>query len=502
MHACSILRRSLVAPLALAALLGVAAPVRGEEVDCNNPPPPDASKNFLQNFLSPCYVVNLYMGSPDGDNMTDLDQTYAGFFYRVNPKYELILIGEYPRGRYFSITADDGHHSTSATIHDSDVSPIVPHHVNPFTPGVTHKEDQLYAVTMQFGGKQPDTITPGCDFGGLALHANVLDASRRHEGISWNGKPDAGPELPPHEDFGPNTGGLVTMRQYLSQPDGGALQLVTPVVIARDLSTGCAAPAPKVVAPSYEELTPDHVITFDDRVAYTWVSPEQFAAHKAYRSRQVPKCYGFVPASVLWFRPEEYVEFPNPDAGYILGVLDEDHVAWLVANKGFLRIRLRLPSLPNIPCDGCSMTGAEEARYYSMSFYDRQKHTLASLGDFEMVKDPNGYVTLIIGFGSPPPEHVTPENYYTYFDLAPIPGYADLIWLGLRMIVSSPTFRCSPREVPFYSTVDNSLGGFMGEYAPVVDVLTADLIPPVAEPLERPDSCGLIPPEPPGPCSF
>jgi hypothetical protein len=149
--------KSSIAGFALLAAMCCAA----QSVDCNNPPPPDPAKTFLQNFLNACYAIELHKATPSGNSMTDLDQSYAGFFYHVNPKYELILIGEFPQSRYMSITADDSHHTTSATIHDADIRPLLPAHVNPFTPGVPYREDQLYTVAMQFGGTQPAVISPG-----------------------------------------------------------------------------------------------------------------------------------------------------------------------------------------------------------------------------------------------------------------------------------------------------------------------------------------------------
>jgi hypothetical protein len=473
-----------------------------QSLDCNNPPAPDPAKTFLQNFLNPCYVIDLHKATPSGNSMTDLDQSYSGFFYHVNPKYELILLGEFPQARYMSITADDSHHTTSATIHDAKIRPLLPTHVNPFTPGVQYKEDQLYAVAVQFGGAQPATISPGCGFGGLDFHANVLDASKRHAGISWNGKPGLPAGFPVHNDAGPNTGGLLTVRQYMAAVDQGTLRFAIPKVMARDLSTGCAVPASKIFVSDPASVTPDHLLTLNQDVAVSWIAPGQVHAHQYYRSLQKPVCYNVTPGTALWFRPEEYTELPNPDAGYLIGNLTPSHVRWLVDNKAFLRVRFRLPTMPAIPCQGCTLTGSEQARYFSLSFFDNQKRTLASLGEFELVRDPDGYVTLIMGFGAPPPAHVTAANLYTYFDLSAVQGYASVVQMGVRHIIPSPAFQCSPRVVPFFTSEDNSAGGLMGEYVPVVDLMRSDTIPAVATPFTHPNSCGAAPPEAPRTCAF
>jgi hypothetical protein len=64
--------------------------------------------------------MNLILSQNTGTAMADLDQTYAGFFYRVNPNYELIIIGEFPQGRVMSITANDAHHLVSAHLRRED----------------------------------------------------------------------------------------------------------------------------------------------------------------------------------------------------------------------------------------------------------------------------------------------------------------------------------------------------------------------------------------------
>jgi hypothetical protein len=103
--------------------------------------------------------------------------------------------------------------------------------------------------------------------------------------------------------------------------------------------------------------------------------------------------------------------------------------------------------MPSIPCSGCVLTGLEDLRYFSLSFIDIDKRTLASLGEFELVRDPGGYVTVIAGFGAAPPSQVTPANYYTYIDLSSISGFARFAMLGVRTIIPSTTFKCSAYAV-------------------------------------------------------
>ena len=471
--------------------------------DCTTLPPPDPTKTFLENFLRPCYTIGMRQRQGDGGSSTDLDQSYGGFFFRVNPNYELIVIGEYPKARYLSITLDDSHFTTLNWFRDLNIKPLSPSYTNPFVPGSQYKEDQIYAVTVQFGGTQPApaNISPGCSLGGVNIHANTLDATRRHAGSSWNGVPGLPPGFPPHDDTGPNKGGMLTVRQYMSGPEGGVVRVAAPIAIARDLRTGCAAPFSKVVAQTSVQNA-DHIVTWNATVAASWIDYPQIQAHKAFRAMKPLQCYSLTSSPVLWFRPDEYLELPNPDVKYVMATIRQQSLDWLFANNGFMRFRFRLPSTPSAPCPGCVFNGLEQLRYFGLSFFNNAQFTLASLGDFEFVKDPNGYVTLIVGVGAQPPAHVNAVNYYTYLDLSKVPGYQNLFRLGLRYLMPSPSFQCSPGAVPINSSEDNSLGGFMGEYAPLVDLLPGSAIPPVATPLQHATSCGVVPPEQPVACAF
>jgi hypothetical protein len=489
----------------LALVTGFTSPASGQTTACTTPPPVDSAKTFLQNFLNSCYTIPVRQRQGDGTSSTDLDQSYGGFFFRVNPRYELILIGEYPRARYLSVTLDDSHFTTLTWLRDASIKPLTAAYANPFVPGIQYKEDQIYALTVQFGGRQPDpaSIAPGCSLAGANIHANVMDATKRHAGFSWNGVSGLPPGFPPHDDAGPNKGGLLTVRQYMSQTDGGAVRLAAPVAIVRDLTTGCAVPVSKALAQTPAQLTPDHVVTWNGTIAANWIDSGQIQAHKAYRALKPLQCYSLPTASpVLWFRPDEYLELPNPDATYVMATIRQQSLDWLFANKGFLRFRFRLPAMPKTPCTGCVLSGSEPLRYFGISFFNDSQFTLASLGEFEFVRDPNGYVTLIVGVGAPPPAHVSAANYYTYLDLSAVPGYTKLLRLGLRYLIAAPGFGCSPAAVPINSSEDNSLGGFMGEYVPLVDLLPGSAIPPVATPAPHPNSCGIMPAETPANCNF
>jgi hypothetical protein len=486
-------------PLAIAAAgLGGGSLAFGQ-TNCSTPPNP--TKTFLQNFLNNCYAFTYPVSSSTGQNAADLIETYAGFFYHVNPGYEIILIGNFPQSRYLNVAADDSHLFTQQSFHDSQLVPLSSTFVNPFLPGVTYQPNQLYAVALQFGGTQPANVQPGCGSGGLNFYSNVMDGTKRHPGVSWNGSPLVYPGFPPHDDAGPNIGGMITVRQYLNQTTGGSVGLTNPVAIVRDLSTGCAVPLSQAVANDPANILPNQVITRNPTIAQEWLSLDQIWAHKAFRAMRPTFCFTLGSQVAQWFRPDIYIPNPNPDAGYILANLAPAALNWVIANKGFMRIRFQLPTMPNTPCAGCFIGGTEQLRYFDLSFENNQGVTMATIGPPNLVTDPNGYVNLIVGFGTAPPSWVTAANYYTYLDLSTIPGFANFTSLGLRTVLPASNFACSAAAVNYKTSEGNSLGGFMGQYAPVVDVLSGDKIPQVATPPTTPQSCGLIPPETPYVCA-
>lgn len=62
--------------------------VRAEQ-NCYNLPPPDPGRNFLQNFLSPCYQIRPLEQTGSPRVAGDLNATYGTAFYRVNPRARL-----------------------------------------------------------------------------------------------------------------------------------------------------------------------------------------------------------------------------------------------------------------------------------------------------------------------------------------------------------------------------------------------------------------------------
>jgi hypothetical protein len=124
--------------------------------------------------------------------------------------------------------------------------------------------------------------------------------------------------------------------------------------------------------------------------------------------------------------------------------------------------------------------------------------TITSLSDEDVIRDPNGYVTIIVNVGAPRPSMVTSANGYTYLGLA---AGTTLSAINIRTILTSSAFNCSSDNVPLFTSEDNPVGGFMGEYVPTADVVSVSKLPSRAHPFSKADTCALVPTTSAQPCT-
>ena len=493
-------KRTLRAFMLLAGLAFVSS--RAQAIDCSNLPTEFTGNefphgNFFSNFQNSCYTIPLTKGYGGSGAMGDLDTVYYRLFLKADPRYQLIIVGAFPQARYFSITVNDEHLGVAQSILDVNIAPLNSHYINPFQPGAAFVGGQRYAVPVDFGG-YPGKIQNGCKMDGFNVEVNKLDATLRHVGIDWNN--DAGffekyPATPRHvvdtpEHTNPNKAGTVLIRSYLD---------VTPrdpktsaYVIVRDVASGCGLPAAYV-------MNTLQVVATKPTVGNSWLDTAQINTHLNYQNSYRPQsCYAHDPQNQLvWLRSGEYVASPNPFSSYLLATIPAGLPANLAAAGRVMRMRFRIPETPPTPCtNGCYRSGEEEMRYMSLSFLGSA--TLATLADSVFTKDTDGYVTLIVSTGAAIPAWITPENGYTFLNLAAIDGWNQLERLLLRDIIPAGTFSCASDVVPYSTAEDTPEGGLMGEYLPVVDFPAAISLPPVAEPLAHPDSCAILPVGQPG----
>ena len=64
--------------------------------------------NFFSNFDNPCYTIAFATGIGSAGKVgeyADLNSLYNQIYFKVNPKYQLIILGSFPQARFFSVTA-------------------------------------------------------------------------------------------------------------------------------------------------------------------------------------------------------------------------------------------------------------------------------------------------------------------------------------------------------------------------------------------------------------
>lgn len=458
--------------------------------------PPDPTRSFLGNFLAPAYYVPIYpldaraLGG-------DLTATYDQACIRNWPDLELLLVGEFPRARFFSITVYDDHGALLGTVHDAELEPLRPDQANPYRAGgPADSEDVLYALRIRLGGGFVESPLAGCGLTGLDATSNVLDARDRHTAgtlyspaqslFSVTSRDGTGTIV--HDDSTANAGTFILVRRYLEASDAGkgAFDLTRPLVFVRSAATGCALnlwdlvgrpqPGPTVPLPASAWYAYDNTM-----------NATQVDAHLLHAAATTPATPdGLDPGNRLaWFAGPEYVLATNPHTGYLGAAVSADgQPSTLNANGRVMRMRFRLPAMP---CGErvCALTGLEGLRYWGLSFINASRTVVASLSDLDLRPDADGYVTLILSFGTSLPAHVHAANGYS---VAHLPA-TSLHQVTLRNILPSATFACALDQVPFASSEHTAAGGYMGEYVPYVDFPIAAGLPASASPHVQTGNC-------------
>lgn len=455
--------------------------------------------DFFSNFNNPCYTISLTSGNGNG-KFGDLNATYFQMYFKVDPRYQLILLGTFPNARYYSVSLYDDHSAFSQSLQDADIAPLTSRFINPYGPGVAFVDGQRFAAPIGFGGTF-GTLEAGCRTDSYNLAPNALDGSARHAGMDWNS--DAGvfrsyPHFPFHvvdtpQHTDPNTAGVVMIRAYL---DITAPSYQTdPHIIVRDMASGCAYPAAYAVNTL-------QIVTGNSATGGPWLDQTQGQAHGLYAATYLPKlCYSKTapPSRLTWLRTPEYVAGASSSSAYIVSGVPPGLPATLASGGEVMRIRLRLPTSPPTPCtNGCSRSGDEQIRYASLSFLIPGGSTIASLADTAFTKDASGYATLIVGTGTAIPSWITPANGYTPLDLTAITGYEQLSMLDMRHILPNQNFNCAGQFVPYKTVATTPAGSLMSDYMPVVDYPAAAKLPRTASPFIGPAACADFPAGQPG----
>ncbi|MCC7416295.1 MAG: hypothetical protein IT176_04070 [Acidobacteria bacterium] len=440
-----------------------------------------SAQSFFDNYLRPEFLVPVsdYPSSAGGDLLIQYYQMAVPLFGNG----EILMIGEFPRARQFSITAYDDHGALIGILNGADMQPYGAS-PNPFAiGGPAGAEDALYAVTLRLDNAMAASPMPQCATP-FPVHDNVLDMRSRHTAGTYYSSAESGfsanvPGLGPivHADAPANTAGFIVIRTYMRQAPAATSQfdLRRPLVWVRAASTGCAAP----LAPRGQSVA-------------QWFSlgsvlkADQMYAHVQHeKDLGVQDLFGPDPATEApWFSLGEYLPGQAFDR-YVNAPLPIDP-ATLAAEGRVMQLQFKLPVLP---CQGagavCARTGAEELRYWGLTFEDAPGWSLASFSELALSPDADRNVTLVIGFGTPLPAYVTPANGYSRVDLPILPA-ARLVMRNQR---PAPGLPCSVNTVPPHTAEYHPNGGYMGLYAPAITFPLASSLPPVATPLAQSGSC-------------
>jgi|HubBroStandDraft_1064217.scaffolds.fasta_scaffold00451_24 hypothetical protein len=470
--------------------------------------------NFFSNFNNSCYLIPFSTGNGSGSEQGDLNSVYNKLFFNacptgapatscINPDlppYELIILGEFPNSRYFSVGLYDNHSASTQNITDVNIVPLTSNDINPYEPGVAFVSGQQYGATVYLGGT-PGTLQTGCMMTGYNFESNWMDGTQRHPYMNWNlDTPffQQNPTYPLHqvdtpEHTNPNTAGVVIIRSYLDLTAPTSAN--QPHVIVRDVASGCAYPAAYVTDTM-------NVVTTNSTTGNGWQTQQQVQEHNFYANWQSTECWGaigkpYTTSDIHWLRQDEYVAGANPDSAYLIANIPAGFTETLSSANEVLRLRFQVPTTPPTPCvNGCSRSGNEQMRYLSISFQITGGGTLASLPDScpvnpliactPLIQDPNGYVTLLVGTGVPQPTQATAANGYTWLDLSKIANYTELNEIAIRDILPSSWFNCGAQVVP-YKVGEATTGdaGLMGYYAPLTDTPPVKSLPATASPLSN-----------------
>jgi hypothetical protein len=472
--------------------------------------------NFFSNFNNNCYLIPLTSGSGGTSEAGDLNSIYSKIFFNINsptapamalPPYEIIILGQFPNSRYFSIGLYDNHSAITQNITDVNIVPLTSNDMNPYEPGVPFVSGQRYGASVHLGGT-PGNIQTGCMMTGYNVENNAMDGTLRHPYINWNfdsafiQEPPAGNkahevDTPTHSN--PNQAGVIIIRSYLDlTPSSPA---ATPHVIIRDVASGCAYPSAYINSLA-------NVVTNSSTTGNVWLNQQQVQEHNVFANWQSVECWGVVPPpySVLQFeRQDEYTPGANPDAAYLIANVPAGLPQTLASANEVMYLQFRLPTTPPTPCvTGCSRSGNEQMRYMSISFQIPGGGTLASLPDScpanplmpctPLIQDANGNVNLVVGTGVPQPSWVTAANGYTWLDLSKIANYTELNEIAIRHILPSSWFDCSTQVVPYLTGEATTHGskdgimGLMGLYSPWVTEPLAANLPSTAVPIACPQN--------------
>ncbi len=331
---------------------------------------------------------------------------------------ELVVAGQYPNARYFSIANYDEHYTNAQHLADVDVDPLTSTSINPYSLNNSWSYMPYVAPvslgTVPGSGAQQGssgTLT-GCQISPYE-EDNLLDGTQRHPAADWNGDvigtpglsstPNANFPSQSHTTDGPlhanttyNPAGSIHVRTYLSPPYtcngnvGSTLDCSLPsgsyfpdnnngntFYIVRDTYTGCAYTNSSV---NNTMLVGSALSTYQSPfLSQTpmWQNSNQMTYHSELSEWTPQLCYANgnpnPPISapfgnrVVWSRTPNHVAGQAPDDAYISGSISASALNAIInggacnnpsdGNACAIRLRFQIPPMPATPCQptpGCT----------------------------------------------------------------------------------------------------------------------------------------------------
>jgi len=329
--------------------------------------------------LSPGIQKWIHEPSNNVGLLGDFNASYNGFPYSVDPNVEIVIKGQFPYARYLSFGVIGKADLTIATIPDYKLIPD-PGSTNPFWPGADwNSKKRNYTLKIRFTAPPAgaEHFVPGAG-------NNIVYAGTMPSGV-------------------PNTQGTISLRIYVPS-------------IGYDETGGVGFPEIRYFPASRDErysnkVEPTNQATFVKSLKpknNTLQNEQYYFSHEKTCEENCDLSWSTLS------RASALIQYDYNDAYILSNELVRDP-------SKLLLLRWKAPTFPDT-YHNIGIVGNEDMRYWSMSFVSPVGLVgLYSLADFETVIDKNGYVNLVISFGTPRPSFVTTKNGYNWIDASHLP---------------------------------------------------------------------------------
>jgi hypothetical protein len=357
------------------------------EMKMNNCPNPGPHQNWIYQPSNTYFLLG------------DHNANYYIFPYEVDHKTEIVIKGQYPYARHFSLNVAGQFNLAVESAAGRELLPD-PGSTNPFLPGANwNAKNRNYTLKIRFTspphGSNKFVPAPGNN----VIYADTLE----------NGQP--------------NRRGFIVLRIYVESigyedKTGG---------VGLPFITYCPAKKEKDHRiHSFDKKQDNHSFYKDshhtrrqhnhrkgknnDFADFDDFNFNNFPSNDMKNHNQRDDTHS---CDITWRRFAPPTLQPEGNTVYTL----TDRIE---RNSGqLLYIRWKAPTFPDT-YHNIGITGNEDMQYWSMSFITPIGLLgLYTISDYQTIIDKKGYVNLVISFGAERPSSVTPENGFTWVDASP-----------------------------------------------------------------------------------